>query len=414
MFRLMFLVASFFILSCDNNNIKEIIKIEQNKNNIQNNNTDNSSFFSNIEKFKELKDKFKNNNENVFIQGYFDNDNNAMIFFENKLYILNKNSELKIIHDLGEYSKYIYSRPILDKNGNGLNFYTSETGGSFDVYMIKKFENFIPTESLIIRDPYVIVPDINELSYNNYIGQGYSFEKDENKELIFFDINGFFKYNESGKFRLENNEKFQSIILNKNNNGFIFTKEDPVATIYTKENPTSILYTYKSYLIKNNSIDLKNGKILFLKDSYERYITGKIDDYGNGYIYYNNKENNIELKKIFNYNIEEKSLFYNNIKLRQIKLNSDGNGFMITGEMNNLFFNEVKNYNLTDNKIIISNSLDKMFIGKPIYLINEHGNGFILLSSYKNIRNPYLPDSKENKTTFTNDIIFVKDYKIVK
>ena len=151
----------------------------------------------------------------------------------------------------------------------------------------------------------------------------------------------------------------------------------------------------------------------FKLDNKDYFIDGQIDKNGNGYIYASYNNIDIELKKISNYSISNDSDFFADLRPNLFRLNSAGNGVIISNkDYPNLFLHEMKDYKPTGNKYLLSSSLDKLAT-QPIYAINKNGDGFILITSYKNIINPQLPDNSKNKSTYNNEMIIINNYKIV-
>lgn len=342
-------------------------------------------------KFSNLETVFKENNEFTFQGGYNNDDNVFMIFFNKTSYLIDSNlniSSNKLIEKEGK----IFSNPILDKTGNGIGFYSGETGTGFETERhIKRFEKFVPKEDLsVINNDYNFPQLINMI--NNDIGKGYSIYNNNHKDLTLFDIkinNGFFEHSISNSFTLKTDEKFSYVISSDINKALVFTQDK-----------NNILRVYN---LDNNKIDLNKGKVLdFTFIKYSNHLSGNINLKGNGYIQAYDGNSNYELKKIENFEIKNESYLIDVSPL--IRLDSNGSGLIISVKEGNIYFNEVDKF-----KIIKSEYITKSEYPDVNYQINNKGNGFILISKY--IKTLY----SENKVSsvFDNKFILVKNYKMV-
>ena len=354
---------------------------------------------SNLDGLLKLKAEFKLNDKEYFNQSYFDDNNNSLVFFGKNVYYTNPKSETNK-YDLGinDYS-FAFLKPFLDEKGNGFAFYNKEVSDGLitDFYTLKIFDNFIPKNNLLIENKfpnlmkYFSPNRLNNIGVytDNDIVYTYSIDKD-NVSII-------------NKIELSKKNNITNSIFNKNNIGFIFTKEES----------EDHKFTYKYYLYQNNKFDLLSEKKLDLKlGDKDAYIDGKVDENGNGYIYlvpnYANSNDDIELKTISNYTILDKSYLFEDLKIHEIKLDSKGNGFLISNkEFSSLFLYEMKDYKPTNNKYLLSDSMDKAV--NMNYSINSNGDGFILISTSKNITIPVT-----FPITYDNEMIIINNYKIVK
>ena len=387
-----FVLITLFSCNYNLSNSNKIIIEDKNKI------LENKFNFQYKENFAKLKKLFKDNNKSSFNQVYFDDNNNGMIIFGDKMYILDKELNIVKIHELGEDKGYVFSKPLVDNNGNGVIFYSSPLVTSFSTEQIKKIENFIFTESKIM-DYGKYIPKINIESYNNYLGKGYYFYNDE-KELILSDIEGFFNYKETKKFKLDNKERFNSIILNKNNDGIVITLE--------KDENNNLTYRY--YTLKNNELDLKQGKIIehnFEKGEEPR-IYGKLDKIGNGFIYIDNYiKNKLEIKIIKNFEIKKEYFSFQNMRSIHTNLDELGNGFILTGADVNIYLKKVNNFIIQSSEIILENINPLGFRVS----INSKGTGFIVSGkiNYKD-NNP----ANYNDFTIDNELFFIFENNLIK
>ncbi|MFN8674148.1 MAG: hypothetical protein U0457_18960 [Candidatus Sericytochromatia bacterium] len=391
-------ITSFILLvlfSCSSNNLSNSNKIV-NKNNLETAN-ENKNIFQYKENLEKLKKIFEENTKNSIGSIYFDDYNNGIIVFQNKLYILDKELNIVKIIEIGKYPWPNFLPFLVDSNGNGIALNYSNLATSFDKDILIKMENFIPGEFKIIdSDKYI--PRINKASYNNFKGKGYFFLNDE-KTLVLSDIDGFFNYTETKKFRLENKERFNSVILNKNNDGIVITKEEDE---YHN-------LTFRYYNLKNNEIDFKQGKTInhVFEQGVEVRIYGALDENGMGFIYIDNyTKNRFEIKEIKNFEVKKEYFLFENMLALYKYLDSFGNGFIISRNNDEIYFNKIKNFNISD-----SNKLFKAKDNSINYSINSKGTGFISSSKiiYKN-NDPI----NYNDYTIENKFLFVFDGNLIK
>jgi hypothetical protein len=385
------------------------------------NSTEKLSLYNKVEDkkifpYKENLDKLnklvKENNKYPIKQVYYDANGNGILIFGDKLYVLDKTLKIIKTHNLGEYSNYNFTQPIIDSNGNGILHYYTDVGNTYsNSESTIKMENFIPTE-LKIMEENKYIPRINKESYNNYKGFGYYFLND-NKELVLSQIESFFDYKEIKKFTLETKEKFNSVILNKDNNGIVIT---------TEENNNKVIYKY--YLLKNNNIDLNKGIIIqsdFDGSDQGINFNGSLDNNGKGYLYINNYNNKtIKIKKIKDFELIDKDLLIENTISKHINLNENGDGFIISSKESNIEFKKLNNFIVISSEIIeyrdFLRNKDSVIQFFDNYFgfensINSNGDGFILSSkkSYKDNDPINFMDY-----TFYNDIYFVYGNNIIK
>lgn len=369
--------------------------------------------------YKENLDKLnklvKENNKYTIKQVYYDDNGNGILFFGDKIYVLDKTLKIIKTHNLGEYSNYNFTQPIIDSNGNGILHYYTDVGNTYSTSeSIIKMENFIPTE-LKIMEENKYIPRINKESYNNYKGFGYYFLKD-NKELVLSQIESFFDYKEIKKFTLETKEKFNSVILNKDNNGIVITTEED----------SSNKQFYRYYLLKNNNIDLNKGIIINnipqgLSDIPNSNISGKLDSSGNGLIYIDNYiKNSIEIIKVKEFVLEDKNILFSDMRFKHININENGDGFIISSKESNIEFKKLNNFIVISSEIIeyrdFLRNKDSIIQFFDNYFgfensINSNGEGFILSSkkSYKDNDPINFMDY-----SFYNDLYFVYGNNIIK
>ena len=398
------LLCLFF--SCSNTNTSTIKTEVSTKNSTSTSNTltmeSEKNPLSNLDGLLKLKAEFKLNDSNRFIDGYFDDNNNAIIFLDNKTYYINGKSEI-ITSDF-ETKIGILTNPIFDKDGNGFADYSTEvtTGMIPDVYTFKRFENFLPKETVSVKNQ---LPDLMQYFRPKLINNiGFYYQLDTNSFYTFIvDKNNTTSVIE--KIELDKKTQIYNTIFDKNNNGFVVTKEEGVDNKVTQ----------KLYLYKKNKLDLTSSKIIdFDLGNSNYYIDGQINENGNGYIYSLENNFDLKLKKVLNYNILDELIIFDNIQpslqdKNSFKLDSNGNGFIISSqEKPNLFLYEIKNYKKTNNKYLLASNLDKKY-REPIYAINSSGNGFIIITTYKNLTTPLT-----FPLTYNNEMIIINNYKIVK
>lgn len=358
---------------------------------------------SNLDGLLKLKAEFKSNESSLFTDGYFDDNNNGLIFLSDKAYYINSKSD--IVRSDFDYKIGALTNPILDENGNGFSLHEPTITDAMvpSSYTFKRFEKFLPKESIKVPN---YLPDLMKYRSPKFI----------DNIGVYYGNNIFYKFtldNYNYPHILDRIELDQSIqiynkIFDKNNNGFIVTRE--------KENNKII---NKLYLYKNNELDLKSPQTIdFNSVDNELYINGQINENGNGYIYSIVNNTDIKLKRVLNYSVLDELIVFDNIdpnfefnivlEANTLKLDSEGNGFIISKQADSkLFLHEIKNYKKTGNKYLLASNLDKT-VRYPMYSINSSGNGFILITTSKNITIPVT-----FPVNYDNEMIIIKNYKAV-
>lgn len=362
-------------------------------------NTDNKAIDSNVDIKKELISFFSlkkeiESNENIYFKGaYFDDDNSGIIFLNNEYYII-KGSEYKKYGLPDRLKGKNFYSISLNKTGNGLGFSLPDTttGMGFDSEIIK-FKDFTISEvKNIDKNSYPYVINI----YDNYSGKGYGLSYQNSFDI--FDIQGFFNYKIISSHKFSESEKISGIILNSKLEGFIFTREE-----YESK------YKNKLYSVKNNSLILINIDYLTeLKNIFSFYqLKGKIDDNGNGFIHYGDKINIIN-----NYNILPEVKTVDDSLLSFMDMNKKGDGFIIEYEkfdsnpysnLNKLFFYNLLDFKSENNKTPLVDF--GVAPNSTKYCINNHGNGFLLISGDKSHTN--------GEFKYINKLYIVRNYKII-
>lgn len=418
------LVLSLFIFSCNldlsrNNNIKasesgnsgsidfgakpnleskelDISKNEttENKEKITDTNIKNRFSSNYIKSMLDLKNFFLNNTKGKIRATHIDDDNNTVIIFDDIMYYINNNGYIKT-YDLKDklYNKY-NAVLYLDK-GNGFGFFNPETVDNSNKSYIVDFKSFEPQDNINSSNIQTSLLSID----SNKNGIGYSLTNDS-KTINFYDINDSLKLIPLNKiFTLNNNERFyQNNIFNKGKKGFIFSEETIDGKIKNK-----------MYLLENNQIDINKAiNINFKNIDHPDYINGKIDDNGNGFLYGQKINTDInkydlELKKISNYKLEDNSYLFKDIKNPNIFINNNGNGVITSGvDQKTMYLYSINNYSVIKLDKISSDIFSSIRTS-----INDNGNGFIVLTYYKNSNISQLPFS------YYSDIILVENYQIV-
>lgn len=418
-------IFSLFIMySCQNNLDSSNIKITRpeivsstSKNSSQNIELNNKNSILDINDFK-----YKNNLNNLkkllqedtkvkIRQVYIDNNNNIMLFLSDKIYILNKELDITRNINLGEDKKYQFSKPILDSKGNGFIQLYEEIGTGLEDIIIKKVENFIPTETKVFSTDYEkkLSPDdtstknnfrkyieyVNKESFDNYSGKSFSFYSDK-KELLLSNITSFFDYKETNKFKINNTEVFDSIITNKNNDAIVITKEE-----------TSNKLNYRYYQLKNNNLDLSKSNNLINYNSFgfgTSPIIGKLDTNGNGLLHFNlYQKSELNIFKITNFEVEKDPFLINNIDAMSYYLNNNGDGILISKDEKDIYFNKIEKFKIVGNVRLAQNPQN---ITQVVDSINENGDGVLLVSNR-------ISDTNNSSYTFNNEIFIISDNKIV-
>ena len=359
---------------------------------------------SNLDGLLKLKTEFKINESSIFTDGYFDDNNNGLIFLSDKAYYINNKSD--IVRSDFDYKIGSLTNPILDENGNGFSSHDpliTDAMVPFS-YTFKRFEKFLPKESIKVPN---YLPDLMKYRSPKFI----------NNIGVYYGNNIFYKFTLDNynypyildRIELDKKTQIYNKIFDKNNNGFVVTRE--------KENNK---ITNKLYLYRNNELDLKSSQIIdFNSDIDECYINGQINENGNGYIYSIVNNTDIKLKKVLNYSVLEELIVFDNIdpnfdfniviEQNSFKLDSEGNGFIISSQASSkLFLHEIKNYKKTTNKYLLASNLDKK-VKDPMYAINSSGNGFILITTSKNTTIPVT-----FPVTYDNEMIIINNYKVIK
>lgn len=416
-------IFSLFIMySCQNNldisNIKNNdSKLVSSTNNNQNTELNNKNSILDINSFKyktnfnNLKKLLKEDTKVKIRQVYIDNNNNLMIFLSDKIYLLNKELDITKTINLGEDKKYQFSKPILDNNGNGFIQYYPETGTGLEDIIIKKVENFIPTETKIFSIDYEkklslddtstknnfrkYIAYINKENFNNYTGKSFSFYNDK-KELLLSDITKFFDYKEINKFKLDTTEVFDSVITNKNNDALVITKEE------SNNNET-----YRYYQLKNNNLDLKKSNNIINYNSFgfgTTPIIGNLDTNGNGLLYFNSyQKSELNIFKINSFEVEKEPIVIKNINSISYYLNNEGNGIIISKDEKDIYFNKIEKFKIIGSVKLAKNPQN---VTQVVESVNDNGYGILLVSNR-------IFDINNDSYSFNNEIFIISNNNIV-
>ena len=163
--KLNILLLCLFFSCSDSNNLK--IEVNNKDSNSVSVMESKKNSLSNLDGLLKLKTEFKLNESSLFTGGYFNDNNNGLIFFGKNLYYISNKSETNK-YDLGVYYNSNFLNQSLDKNGDGFVSYypdLSTNMGNKPVFStFLKFEKFIPKESIEVESK---LPSI--LAYINSI-----------------------------------------------------------------------------------------------------------------------------------------------------------------------------------------------------------------------------------------------------
>jgi hypothetical protein len=383
------IILSMFISSCSSN-LNYISNNKSETNYLKIENKFSSDYLKNI---IQLRKSFLNSTEGKVRSSYIDENNNILIIFDNTMYYIDSNGYTKT-YDLKNKPYNTHNALLYLNKGNGFGFFNSELTTS-TTYVVD-FKLFEPQDNTISSNLQT------SLLYIDNKKNGISYKLlDDNRTMNLYKVNNLIQSDSLvNSFTLNENEQFyQNYFFNRNGKGFIFS-----------EKYIDIKRKNRMYLFENNKIDINNPidiKFQNIDETYY-YISGKIDDNGNGFLYGQNinnidkdlSENYLEIKNIFNYKLQEKSYLFKNIKNPQIFINTNGNGFIVSVLDNkNIHLYTINNYKIIKTNKILDNTFESVNVN-----LNDNGNGFIIIN-YSNLTNTL--------SKYHSNMILIENYNIL-
>ncbi|MFN4151220.1 MAG: hypothetical protein ACK4IX_09775, partial [Candidatus Sericytochromatia bacterium] len=157
----------------------------------------------------------------------------------------------------------------------------------------------------------------------------------------------------------------------------------------------------------NNNLDLKKSNNIINYNSFglgTNPIIGKLDNNGNGLLYFNSyQKSELNIFKINSFEVEKESIVIKNINSISYYLNNEGNGIIISKDEKDIYFNKLENFKIIGSVKLSKNPQNVLEIMESV---NANGDGILLVSNR-------VLDTKNGEHTYNNEIFIISDNKVV-